>query len=266
MNSTELRILRAAIKAFPAVVPHLKGRARWVLFATSLAAPRPICIDIKGNVRTWGELKDIKSYDYFLQQLERLIRSVYEGNLGGEFMDIMANLISGQLTDAYQTAIDEAGLSPDEVTDEMKQQLDDFIVSEYDHVDGLYQDIVDARVDETPLEPLLERAQLWAGRWTDVYNAAKLEISAELGEKMMWNLGATEHHCPKCIRLNGIVLFASEWQELDVRPQNPPNPALTGEVDGEKCCEGWRCDCSLDATEQRRSPNGFDTVLNIVSL
>src|SRR5678815_2029809 len=129
MNSTELRILRTVIRKFPAIVPHLKGRARWVAFV----------IEAPAYTHWWsvdGHFQvemGYKSYDYFLQQLERLVRSVYDGNLGGEFMDIMANLISGQLTDAYQTAIDEAGLSPDEVTEEMKQQLDDFINAEYDH-------------------------------------------------------------------------------------------------------------------------------------
>lgn len=265
MNSTELRILRATIKAFPAIVLYLKGRARWVAFSVSLS--ETIWINSKyvhqNVLREWfGYDTANKSYDYFLQQLERLVRSVYDGNLGGEFMDILANLISGQLTDAYQTAIDEAGLSPDEVTEDMKQQLDDFINAEYDHTQDYYQAVVDARVDGTPIEPLLSRAELWAGRWNDVHTAAALEISKELGENMEWVEGDTEHKCDICQALDGIVAGANEWDELGVRPQSPPNQALDPVNGG---CGGWKCQCELKPTDKRRSPRAYDRIVEIVS-
>ena len=143
------------------------------------------------------------------------------------------------------------------MTDAMRIQLEGFILSEYGFVDGLYNDILNAALLQQPIEPLFSRARLWANRWTEVYNAAKLAIAAECGEKMMWKLGMSEEHCSTCSALDGIVAFATEWEQLNVRPQSPPNPILE--------CEGWQCGCELVPTTQRRSPNALTTILNVVS-
>lgn len=227
-------IIKVTVKRFPEIVPQLEGRARWIAVMYS----------------------DHKTYDYYLQQLERLIRSVYNGNLGGDFIDVMANLISGQLNQAFEQAWKDEGTEED-IPDYLTTAAEDLILSQYDYVDQLYRDIVDARVDETPVESLLSRAPLWAQRWTEAYNQAVALIIAEMGGNLVWELGATEDHCPECAALNGIVARASEWEELGVKPQNAPNDLLT--------CGGWRCDCSLTPTDKRRSPKAYESIMNIVS-
>lgn len=225
--------LRTLASRFPAVVPHLSPRARW-------AAATPA---------------EYKTQDYYVANMERLIRSVYNDQLGGEFIDIMASLIQGQLTQAFQQAwMDEEGdgMMPDYLTAE----LENMILSEYDHVDSFFREIVDARLDETPLEPLLSRAAVWANRWTDAYNTAVRLITSENGGNLIWRYGDAEH-CETCQSLNGIVARASEWEALGVHPQQPPNELIE--------CGGWRCQCSLEPTDKRRSPKAFDTIMNIVS-
>lgn len=229
-----VNLIHTITKRIPAVLSYLRGRA--------------VCIAMTGEYPP-----EYKTVEYYARVLKGLIRSVYNNMLGGEFIDIMANLIQGQLTQAFQAALDEAGA---EWFDELRSELTNMIASEYTFVDGLYRDIVDARVDETPLDPLLMRADIWANRWNDAFNAARLLIQSQMGERLEWVYGVTEH-CDTCQRLNGIVAFASEWEALSVRPQNPPNPLLE--------CQGWRCKCSLQATNKRRSPKAFDTILNIVS-
>lgn len=235
MNSITVSIIRSTVKAFPAVVPHLKGWARWVAFAAG---------------------REYKTYDYFLQQLERLIRSVYAGNLGGEFIDVIANLISGQIYQAVNQAWLDSGMDG-ELPDYLSQLADSIILGQYDHVDQLYRDIVDARVDGTPIDPLLARAPLWANRWNEAYNQALQAITAEMGGRMIWKMGPTEKHCGTCAPLDGIVAFASEWEELGVHPQGGPNDALE--------CGGWNCLCELLPTEQRRSPDAYGRIMNIVT-
>jgi hypothetical protein len=212
----------------------------------------------------WDYSHAIKTYDYFLATLENLVISVYDGNLGGEFKEILRNLILGQISQAYETAwVDSGGdLPPPEYIRDASQAA---VLAQYEFVDGYYKDIVDARVDGTPIEPLLARVPLWANRWTEAYNDAVNLIAAETGGRQVWHLGATEQHCPFCKAFNGLVAFASEWRELGIQPQNAPNPILTGERDGEKGCEGWHCDCRLDNTDRRRSPRVYDTLLNIVT-
>jgi hypothetical protein len=223
-----LRTIRAIVSAYPAVIPHLSGKA---LYAA-------------------------KTYDFFLSTVTNLIESVYEGSLGGEFTNIMRNLILGQISQAYEQAwIDDGNeLPPPEYIRDASQAA---VLAQYEHVDGLYRDIVDARVDKTPIGPLLARAPLWAQRWVEAYNDAKLLIAAETGGKLQWKLGRTEQHCDTCFRLNGLVAYASEWQGLEIHPQGAPNPLLE--------CEGWRCDCDLEPTDRRRSPKVYDTLLNIVT-
>lgn len=235
MNNIPLRILQAVVTRYPAVIPHLKGRARWQAFTRG------------------GEYK---TYEFFLDALEGLIQGVYDGNVGGDFIDIAANLISGQLTDAYERAWDdqeEEGDLPDYLTG----PLEDMILSQYDFVDGLYREIVDARVDETPIDPLLARAALWAQRWTEAYNEAVHLITLENGGNEIWTLGETEEHCPTCSALNGIIAPASVWEELAVHPQGAPNDLLS--------CGGWQCDCAQTPTDKRRTPKAYDLILNAVN-
>lgn len=234
MNKELIELLRQSIKQYPAVVPFLMGRARW--FAYSV-----------GGHKVAGDYP-IKTYDYFLTVLERLIRSVYSGLLGGEFIDIMANLVQGQLMQAYEQAwLDEGNLLP--LPDFLREAAEAKILGQFDYVDQFFRDIVDAKIDGTSIEPLIARAKLWANRFNEAMNEAKMLIAAELGEKLVWRLGQTEEHCDTCTKLDGVVDYAREWESRGLHPQGAPNSALT--------CNGWNCDCSLTPTDARRSRGGL---------
>lgn len=236
MDDLVIQSVKAIARRYPAVVPHLSGRALWLALAST-----------RGG--------EYKTYDYFLQQVERLVRDVYNGLIGGQFIDIMANLLQGQINQAYSIAWQNEGgdgMLPDYLAAAAEQD----ILYQYDFVDQYYRDIVDARVDGTPIDPLLARAALWANRYNESYNRAVELITRETGGRLVWRLGATEEHCTTCAALNGIVAFAREWQELDVHPQNAPNALLE--------CGGWRCDCTLEQTDKRRSPNAYTSILNAV--
>lgn len=189
-----------------------------------------------------------KSQEYFLTQITGLVRGVYGGFIGGDFIDTMANLISGQLWDAYQSAwFDEGGSG--ELPEYLQASYQAAVANQYAFVDGFYRNTVDARIDGTPITPLLARAELWAQRWLESYNEAVRLITIDGGGNLVWQLGATEEHCPECAALNGLVMSAKQWNQIGVRPQNAPNKSLT--------CGGWRCDCSLSPTDKRRSPNAY---------
>lgn len=196
-----------------------------------------------------------KTQEYFLARLNGLVNGVYSGNLAGEFIDVMANLISGQLLDAYQTAAANEGIAG-ELPDYLNASYQNMTANQYSYVEAFYRAIVDARFDNTPIAPLLARAELWAMRWTEGYNEAVRLITTNEGGNLIWTLGATEEHCPECASLNGLVARATEWNTLNVKPQNAPNDKLT--------CGGWRCDCSLTPTDKRRSPNAYGRIEEIM--
>jgi hypothetical protein len=234
ISSTIREIVAHIAEHYPQVLPHLSGKARWI-------AAKPA---------------EYKTVDYFLQQVERMVTHVYNNQLGGEFVDLMASLIQGQLTQAFRQAWADEGFDGD-LPPYLSGALEEMILSEYTHVDQFYRDIVDARIDETSITPLLMRAGLWAQRYVDAYEQARHLITMELGGNEEWVLGATEEHCPECYALNGIVARASEWDQLAVHPQQPPNPVLS--------CGGWQCDCERRPTDKRRSPKAFDRIISIVS-
>ncbi len=222
------------MRAVPDTISRLSVQARYVL-----VEPTPY-----------------KTYEFFLSAIQGLVHGVYQGLIGGIFIDTLANLISGQLTDAFQRAwSDDEHFT--ELPDYLREPLESMILTQYDYVDQFYRDIVDARIDGTPIDPLLFRAQLWAQRWTEAYNQAVSIISEVNGGKLLWSLGATEDHCTTCLVLNGVVAYAREWNELGVHPQGAPNDLIE--------CGGWVCDCVLSPTDQRRSPKAYDTILNAVT-
>jgi hypothetical protein len=230
--------IRAIVARIPEMKKHLSGKSRWM-------AAQPA---------------EYKSQDYFLQQVERLVTTVYNDQLGGEFIDIMANLISGQLTQAFRQAwADEDG--DGDLPPYLAGALEQMILDQYDHVDGFFRDIVDARLDETSIAPLLVRAGMWANQYNAAYQQALELIRKENGGNLVWRKGNTENGCSTCDALDGVVMSAREWDELNVHPRGYPNPLLE--------CQGGgpanNCDCTLEPTDKRKSPKAFETVLNIVS-
>lgn len=198
-----------------------------------------------------------KTYEFFLKNLERLIVSVYDGNLGGEFSSILRSLIDGQIKKAYQQAwLDNEDKDEDEPAPEyLAEAARAFITEQQNFVGGFYKDIVDAKVDQTGHAALTARAPMWANRYNEAYSHGKLLIASHTGGKLQWHLGQTEKHCPSCSALDGIVAYAYEWEKANIRPQAAPNKYLD--------CEGWNCDCGLDPTEARRTRGAFDRIRSI---
>ena len=196
-----------------------------------------------------------KSYDFYLRTLQNITRNLYEGRIGGEFKEILHSLILGQISDAFDKAALDNGM--DELTPELFSAMMTMIDSEREHIDGFYQAIVNARVDGTPVEPLLQRAKLWANRWKEAYEQAQHLITASMGGKEEWVMDEEKENCPTCLSLNGKVAFATEWDKAGFKPQHPPNDLLD--------CGGWDCGCERKPTNKRRSPKVLDTLLDIAA-
>ncbi len=230
MNKNMLfMIARQAMIAVPDVIPHLSDKTR-------LALQEPTAY---------------KTFDYMLRQIEGLVNGVYSGNIGGQFIDTMANLISGQLTQAYRQAFEDEGYTDEFLPVYLTASLEEMIIGQYDYVDQYYRDIVDARVDGTPVAPLLSRAQMWANQWNTAYNEAIRLITLENGGNLIWQTGEAEH-CTTCLALDGIVASAVEWEESGWKPQSEDLE-----------CHGFNCKCSLSPTSQRRSKNAAQRLADV---
>jgi len=228
---TIYRTCKAIAGKYPAILPSLVGPARWIAARPDMA---------------------VKTEDAFNRSIRNLVKVLYGGGSEGAFIDGMAELIQGQLTRAYNQAWRESGEELP-LPDYLEAALEDAILTQYDFVDGYAADIVDARDNEQSIEPLLGRADLWAGQ----YESARLEavrlIAVENEDNMLWSLGDAEEHCNSCASLDGVVAPAKLWESLGVHPREGPNDKLD--------CSGYHCTCSLDPTNEKATPGAREIIM-----
>jgi len=205
-------------------------------------------------VPTSAAYLEFKSFEYFRDTLNRLFRNLYNGYIGGEFVEVMRNLILGQIVDAYVRVWSEQGGDGDPPA-YLNQSAETMVKEQQSFVEPLYKDIVDARVNETSFEPFKIRAEMWAARYKEAEQNAVQLITQETGGKLIWIYDPTKEHCTTCEQLHLVVAFASEWERSGLKPQHAPNDMLE--------CGGWQCGCTLTATDKRRSPNAMDKLLTI---
>ncbi len=179
------------------------------------------------------------------------------GNLA-PFLDVFVDEIRNQLTRAFNQGARDVGVDPSEFTAVDLQHLESWIQSEYNFVLSLAQVIQDLRTTNAGLDKFRTeirwRISLWSNRFNEVVNEARIYFGGKV--RLIWRRGKTEVGCITCIALDGIVAFAEEWDQAQVRPQHPPNPFLK--------CGGWACDCGTYPTEQRRSPRALNSILGII--
>lgn len=199
----------------------------------------------------------VKTEAYYDRVLERGVRDLYNGRItADELLDTMIRLLDEQMRRAWNEGMRQNGLDPaQDMTDEWETQLQGIIDGEFSHVEQFITDVETARDTGAPIDPLLSRAQLWAGRYADVVNQSIL-ATAEPKDKYEWIYGDTQH-CTTCEALNGLVASAAEWEQSGFRPQSPPNDMLE--------CGGWRCQCRLEPTDRRRSPDVLTRLLDIAT-
>jgi hypothetical protein len=174
------------------------------------------------------------------------------------FLDTFIEEIRSQLTRAFNQGARDVGVDPSEFTAADLAHLEGWINSEYNYVLSLAQAIQDLRTTNASLDKFRTairwRVGLWSNRFMEVLNEARIYFGGQV--RLQWQLGSAEENCPTCSALNGLVAFATEWDQAQVRPQHPPNPHLK--------CEGWHCTCSLPPTNQRRSPRALNSILGII--
>lgn len=198
-------------------------------------------------------LRNVKTFDSYFRQLWKKIKQLYNEEITRPaFVDALADIVKQQITRAYREALRDEGLDPGLVNTQYADNVQNIILSEYEHIDVIAIDIEIASVQDKGYEQFRNRAEMWANRYDDAYNRAIADIALEQGDKLEWVLGQTEEHCETCAALNGIVALASEWDETGVKPQQPPNSAIE--------CGGWKCDCSLVITTKRRTPKAIDKI------
>lgn len=222
---------------------------------------------LERHIALSGTMGEYKTLERYRSRLWSAMVRLYNGGRDANFVATFARSIDQQLTDAWNEGADSVGVKPDEMSKEDMLILDGIIRNENDFITriaGEIQGDKDAGMERDKFDTKYgARVDLWANRYTETQNRAKIVFGGKT--KLEWKLGATEKHCPFCKKLSGIVAYATEWDQSRIHPQMPPNPILSGEVNGEKGCAGWGCDCSLEPTTKRRTGRALDRLTQIAT-
>lgn len=161
-----------------------------------------------------------------------------------EFIDSMVSVLNLGFTAAWNDGAKSCGIKPEERTSEENNELQVQINESISFVSGFAQFINEnSKANKGKLGTVLGRAALWQNRYGEIENQAKTMACGNA--KYIWRLGIADH-CKTCLKLNGRVMRASRWAELDVYPQDT-RP-------GKLACHGFNCACSLNKTDLSATP------------
>lgn len=155
-------------------------------------------------------------------------RSAFENNL--------IDALSTAGTNAFTDGLHDGGV--DEIPDEEEQaQIQDWIVSQLDFVDGLADQIY-AQKALTPAD-VPGRSDMWVNKSLSAIRDEG-RAAADKNAMFKWLLGPTEKHCKDCARLDQQVHRYKEWYSRGWLPQADK---LT--------CKGFQCQCKLVRTDEK---------------
>ena len=198
----------------------------------------------------------LKTENYYQRVMWQAVRDMYNGGINSfEFETVMVQLIEGQLRRAWNAGMREIGLDPSvDMTPDFEAELQSIMLNEFEYVPKLVADISEAIALQTNIDPFKIRVEMWAKRYQDTLNQAKIYCAKD-NQKYEWIYTPDKDHCRTCLSLNGIVAYAREWEESGLKPQGHNLQ-----------CRGFLCGCDLVLTSKRRTSNALGTLLTIAEL
>lgn len=187
-----------------------------------------------------------KSLSSFRSSIRSSIRGLWTGDFDlFEFVSGMSSAIERGFRQAWIEGAGQCGIKFDELTPTELTELNRMTNEQIPFLIGFGSDIEDnSRANGGLLGPLLLRGSMWVNRYNEVRQRAGAMACGD--KKKKWQLGSTKEHCGSCLGFNGRVYRYSTWLENNALPQNRNLE-----------CNGFRCKCDLDDTDERITPGRF---------
>lgn len=180
--------------------------------------------------------------DVYLKSLRAQIRALWRQSFDLDtFIEAFDSTIRRHLTRAWLEGARAVGISQEELSTTELKALQRIIAEEMSYVLGFGQEIQANERGIGKLTPFTTRAILWANRYTEVVNLAK--VMSKKDQKLVWIWDPAKEHCVDCARMNGRVYRARTLEKFGVLPQS-----------SSLACGGWRCGCSLVPTTDKATP------------
>ena len=192
----------------------------------------------------------MKTMDDYGRSIRNLARGYWLGELSKfDFVDGMVSAISRNFEQAWQEVEKQYNITPDERTEASQDRLELAINTEISYLTGFADYISENSQAKGGLfEPILTRADLWAGGYQRTIELAQLVIGPDV--KLVWKLGKTEKHCDDCLQYANKVFFKSQWDEAGVRPKM-----------WELQCTGLNCDCEFEQSAERKTRGSVPSLI-----
>ena len=178
----------------------------------------------------------------YRQAIRNAVRGLWKGVIDyDQFFDVMTTAIRQGVQAAFQEGAQDCGILPSEFSPAERAALERNIRYESQWIAG-YADAIEegSQANGGKLTPLLQRSEIWTGRWSGIRDEARTLACAD--QKLKWVQGPTSDQCASCTKLNGKVKRGSFWSERGILPRVHGAPYLE--------CQGFRCQCSLEPTDE----------------
>lgn len=186
--------------------------------------------------------KVLKTYSGYRREIRQLTRGLWTGDFSTfDFVDGMVSAINRQFDLAWTEGARSQGVEPDERTQEETDKLNEAINTEISYLTN-FADAINAnsRANGGALQPLLDRADLWAAAYDRIVLLAQSIAGADV--KMKWKRDQSKVGCVDCIQYDGKIYRKSEWASVGVYPRCP-----------QLACTGINCGCDWEPTTERKT-------------
>jgi len=178
-----------------------------------------------------------RALETYKDELEDLARAVSDGTIETDaFVESLASKSALTLNAMFALGYGADDFVRDERLDKMID-INELSASKFGAMIDAYEgDLLDSS---------LRRLALWMSDAAHAYYLGKVTNPEKQEQRYKFVNGATSDHCDDCVRLDGQVHTASEWDEhSDMLPRSR---ALK--------CAGFRCMCELEETDEATNGN-----------
>lgn len=177
----------------------------------------------------------------YKREISGLARKLWSNDITPfEFADNMFSVMRKNFTLAWRDGARIMGVK--EVGDEEMLRVQDFTQAQAQYLPNLIAFIqANSKASGGKFGSLDTRIAMWANRWREMWNEARLFYTGN--KKLKWVMNAAKENCPDCINLNGKVYPKRTWDKYGIRPQME-----------ELNCGGYNCGCKWVDTDDPITP------------
>ena len=186
------------------------------------------------------------AYRNYTSEIKSLVRGLWSGAIDERQFNMRFLItIDTGLRAAWLEGAATCGILEDELTQQEKVEIENFIIQQVFYISGFKNAIIKgSKENDGKLRPLQLRAKMWS----NAYNKAKAKAQqfACGDRKMKWIWNPLKDHCRTCVGFNGRVYRMSTWAQYNALPQSN---ALE--------CRGFLCGCRLEPTDEPMTKGKF---------